>query len=122
MAWYGVHVVMAVRFKDGIQDAYPAWENVYLIRADDSDEATQKAEAIGKQNEGDSSGTFHWNDRPAEWVFRGVRKVIEVANSRSTTNTADDGAEVTYQTIEFDNEKTLTNYIDGKPAIVKIVD
>jgi hypothetical protein len=122
MAWYGVHVVMVVRFKEGGQVYFPAWENVYLIGAVDSDEAAEKAASIGKENEGDSNGTFHWDERPAEWVCEGVRKIIEVTSPRSSTNEPEDGTEVTYQTLEFASEDALKDYMDGVATTVKVVD
>jgi hypothetical protein len=122
MKWYGVHVLMAVRFRDGDQKTFPAWENVYLIQAKDGDEAETKAAAIGKQNEGDSSGTFTWDDRPASWIYAGVRKVIEISNATSTGNEPSDGAEVTYATLEFNSEQALKGYAAGESAELRVVD
>jgi hypothetical protein len=122
MAWYGVHVVMAVRFKDGKQKKFPAWENVYLIQAADSKEAEEKGMKIGKENEGDSSGTFHWNNVPASWEFVGIRKVLEISNARSAGNKPEDGVEVTYQTVEFTEEDALQNYAEGGAVSLKVID
>ena len=122
MNWYSVHVVMLVHFKDGNQDSLPAWENVYLIQAVDPDEASRKGETIGKQNEGDSSGTFFWEDRPAEWMFKGIRKITEIAGFPSPSNIAEDVVEITYQTIEFDNEVSLKSYLNAEPVSIKILD
>ena len=122
MAWYGVHVVMAVRFKDGNQNDFPAWENVYLVEAGNSDEAEQKAVSIGRSREGDSSGTFQWNGRPASWKFAGIRRAIEISNDRSKENEPGDGAEVTYQTIAFRDEKDLQAYVSGEQITLTVVD
>lgn len=122
MAWYGVHVIMAVRFKDGNQDSFPAWENIYLIEATDAKEAENKAKSIGHNNEGDSAGTFQWNDRPAAWRFAGVRRIIEISDDKSLRNEPGDGVEVTYQTLEFDEEAELRAYADGGPATLRAID
>ncbi len=122
MYWYGVHVVMAVRYKHGKQDVFPAWENIYLINAENSEEAAHKGEVTGKKNEGDASGSFYWDDQPAEWLYMGVRKVIQVSNACSPTNEVGDGAEITYQTLEFNTEKALKNYVNSKPTKLRVVE
>jgi len=113
MAWYGAHVIMSVQFKDGNQDVFPAWENVYLLQAKDADEAEIKARGIGKENEGDSSGTFTWNNRPAAWVYVGVRKIVEISNAVAATNEPGDGVEVTYNTLAFNTEAALKRFAAG---------
>jgi hypothetical protein len=122
MAWYGAHIIMTVRFKDGKQDSFPAWENVHLIEAKDPKEAEAKAASIGRESEGDSSGTFHWSDRPARWEFAGIRRIIEIANEKSSAGGPTDGAEITYQTVEFETEESLLDYAAGRPAILKVID
>ena len=122
MKWYGVHVVMAVRFKDGNQEIFPAWENVYLVHAQDGPDAEAKAAAIGNSNQGDSSGTFTWDERPASWVYMGVRKMIEVSNAASTVNELGDGAEVTYSTLEFATEQALMLYASGEPTELRAIE
>lgn len=122
MAWYGVHVVMAVRFKDGNQDSYPVWENVYLVHANDPSEAEAKAAKLGADNEGDSSGSFRWDDRPASWQYVGIRKAIEISNSRSKENVPEDGVEITYQTLEFSSEQHLRDYVEGQQVNLKAID
>ncbi|MGH8550157.1 MAG: DUF4288 domain-containing protein [Methylococcales bacterium] len=122
MTWYGVHVIMAVRFKDGNQNAFPAWENVYLVHATSSDEAEAKAAAIGRENEGDSSGTFNWDDRPATWVYVGVRKIIEISNALAMANEPSDGVEITYSTLEFKSEDTLKQYASGESTELTAVE
>lgn len=122
MAWYGVHVIMVVRFKSGKQTSFPAWENVYLIQAADPKEAESKATDIGRANEGDSSGTFQWKKRPARWEFAGIRKTIEISDTKARENTPADGVEVTYHTLEFDEEKDLKKYAAGESVTVRAID
>ena len=122
MPWYGVHVVMAVRFKDGNQNEFPAWENVYLVEAGNPMLADKKGQKIGQQFEGDSKGTFQWNGRPASWVFVGVRKSVEISGRAPLKNEPGDGTEVTYNTLEFDGEQGLRDYARGLPAAPKRID
>ena len=113
---------MEVRFKDGNQDAHPAWENIYLINAKDVEQAEAKAIALGRDSEGDSSGTFTWNDRPASWVFAGIRKIIEISNAASRVNEPEDGSEITYSTLAFDSEEALKGYASGESVELTAVD
>jgi hypothetical protein len=92
--WYAAHLIMYVQFKKHVQRTYPVRENVVLIRADSAEEAFEKAERRGKEDEGDSSGTFTWGGKPATWVFGGVRKLMKCgADEKERPN---DGTEVTY--------------------------
>ena len=43
MAWYAAHVVMYLRFKDGVQDKHYVQENVILVEAASTEEVIQKA-------------------------------------------------------------------------------
>jgi hypothetical protein len=122
MPWYGVHVVMAVRFKDGNQNAFPAWENVYLVEAGNPTLAERKGQKIGQEFEGDSKGTFQWNGRAARWEFAGVRKAVEVSGRAPLKNEPGDGSEITYSKLEFDDEKTLTRYASGLSGSPKAID
>ena len=81
--WYAAHAVLWVRFKDGRQDAYPVWENVYLVHAASHDDARVKGARYATADEGDHSGSFVWDDLPAEWVFQGIRKTVLCAEPDS---------------------------------------
>lgn len=122
MAWFGVHVVLSLRFKDGEQDVFPAWENIYLIEAEDAEGAERKAALIGQEQEGDASGTLTWNDRPSELISLGVRKVVSVSNPHSPPDEIGDGVEVTYQTLEFETRAALDTYASGGVAQMKSLD
>ena len=63
--WFAASIIMFVEFKDGQQNTFPVWEDIVLIFASSSDEAMQKAKALGISREGDSQGTFTWESRPA---------------------------------------------------------
>src|SRR5215212_447535 len=81
MTWYAAHIISYVKFKEGIQDRFPLWENVVLIEADSDDKALEEAEKIGKSDYDDSddpdnNGDMTWDERPAYWVFAGIRKLM----------------------------------------------
>ena len=111
MKWYAAHVIMHIKFKDGNQDCYPVWENIYLVCGNSNDEAFEKAENIGKEWEGDSLGTLTWDERPATWVFAGVRKLIECDDSNNRPN---NGTEITYSQFLVKNKESLDLLVNGE--------
>ncbi len=121
MPWYAAHAIMYVRFKAGRQSTYPVWENVLLIDARDPVAARRKAERRAKQDEGDSGGTFRWENRAAEWVFAGLRKVVAVSH-QSPQPVPADGDEITYSEYEVANATTLRKLVSGKSARVEYVE
>ena len=121
MAWFAAHAIMYVRFKDGRQDHYPVWENVLLIEAPDINDAESMARDRARQDEGDSDGTFQWEDRPATWVFAGLRKTVRVAHQRVTSKLAS-GDEVTYSEFSVPNEAALRRLIAGENVAVEYVE
>ena len=76
MTWYATHVIMDVVFREGHQDSYPVWENVFIVESADQETARTIAEGLGRDGEGDSNGSMKWEGRPASWVFAGVRKLV----------------------------------------------
>jgi hypothetical protein len=115
MKWYAASVVMYTKFKEGVQDKYPIWENVILIKAESDEEALEKAKKRGRADEGDSDGTYFYEDRAATMVFGGVRKVIKTQDSQ---NRPGDGTEITYSQMMVDNEEALRKLVGGEPITV----
>lgn len=116
--WYAASIIMLVKFKNGNQDKFPVQENVVLIKASSGDEATEKAEKKGREIERISHGTFTWNNRPAEWVFAGIRKVLTVANATPVRNRLSNGTEVTYSEFELESEEAFKKLINGEDVMV----
>ncbi len=115
MNWYAAHVIMYVKFKDGVQDKYPFWENVILIEAGDSDEAFAKAEERAKENEGDYGGSFTWEGRPAIWCFAGIRKLLTCQNYDERPS---NGTEVTYSEMEVSSQEDFSKLLNGESVPV----
>jgi len=113
MAWYAASIVTYVKFKDGRQSTYPVYENVVLIEAGSPPEALTKAELIGRAEEGDADGSMHWEDRPAEIVFAGVRKILECQNHEDRPG---DSTEISYSEFELDDHESLAKLVRGEPV------
>lgn len=115
MSWYAAHAIMVVKFKEGVQDSYPFWENILLVEAQSDEEAIVKATNRAKENEGDSQGSFTWGGRPAVWQFAGIRKLI---NCEDSDNQPTDGIEISYLEMELPDEETFSRFLNGEPVTV----
>lgn len=109
--WYSAHAVMAIRFKEGVQNEFPAWENIILIQAETDQEALDKAEARARQDEGECGLT--WAGHPAEFVFSGLRKVVKCYESELQPS---DGTELTYNQLVFSNKEDFDAFASGREA------
>lgn len=124
MAWYAAHIVMMVKFKDSPQqDKYPVWENIVILEGQEPDEVLANAEKIGREDEGDSEGTFFWEDQPAEWIYRGVRKLNIISNGTcSNSDALVHGTEITFSTFEFTTTDSLEKFLDGDETTATLLD
>ena len=117
--WYAAHIIMSVQFKNPEdQTSYPVWETIVLIQASTSEQAWDKAEQRGRDEETDGSDGFTWNRKPARWVFAGVRKVIE-CRSDDEKDRPVDGAEVSYSEMSVPDKESLTKLANGRPVSVQ---
>ncbi len=119
MKWYAAHLILYVRFKDHPQDHFPVWENIVVIEAASADEANTKAEQRGRDDEGDSDGTFTWDGHPATWVFAGVRKLISCVNA---TEQPGDGTEISYTEMELPSLEEVHLLSEGRDVTVRLSD
>ncbi|MEE3716542.1 DUF4288 domain-containing protein [Tumidithrix elongata RA019] len=116
MTWYIAHSIMYVKFKDGIQDKYPIWENMILIEASSSDDAWDKAKIRAKEDEDSEENESLWEKRPAIFVFAGIRKIVECLDPE---NRPTHGTEVTYSEMELDSFDSLSKFLKGEEVLVK---
>jgi len=116
--WYAAHIIMSVKFDNpNDQDTFPVWENIVLVEAANEDAAWDKAELQGKAEETDGTDHFRWRDKPARWVFAGIRKLIECRSDDSDDRPVD-GAEVSYSQIVLPDKESLARLVNGKPVTV----
>jgi len=119
MTWYAAHIIMAVKYKRGVQRRFPVWENVVLIQAATEAQAFAKAEAIGLRDASDDDGSMYWGGRLARWEFSGIRKLTECALLSERPSDSD---EVTYHELEFTSSAAVERYANGQPAEARHVD
>ena len=113
--WYAAHLILYVKLKDHAQGHYPIWENIVLLKGRTEAEAFAKAEARGKEEEGDDGGSFRWAGKPARWVFAGVRKLTQCEDAEKRPS---DGTEVSYSQLEVDSELAVQKLVRGQAVAV----
>jgi hypothetical protein len=111
MTWYAAHVIMYVVFREGHQDSYPIWENVFIVESADEETARTMAEKLGREGEGDSNGSMKWEGRPASWVFAGVRKLVKCDSGPEPPR---HGTEVTFSEFSVDSLDTVRELAAGR--------
>jgi hypothetical protein len=119
MTWFAAHLILYIKFKQGSQEHFPVWENVVLIKAESEEEAFAKAEQRGREEEGDDDGTLRWGERPATWVFAGVRKLTACQDAEKRPG---DGSEITYLELDVDSLAAVEQLAAGQPVAVRYQD
>ena len=117
MPWFAASAIMYVRFKSGTQESYPVRENVLLVEADSAVEAHRPAMELAMREEGDAEGSFRWEDRPAVWVFAGIRKIVTVTHEQEEQ--LGHGDEITYSQFRVSSEADLKRLVAGEEVPVQ---
>ena len=101
--WYSAHAIFYYSCEG--QSSVLVHENVYLIEANDEDDAMSRAKEIASEHEDLSEdGHLEINGEKAQYRFAGIRKLIEVENDPVTVQgRLHSGLEVTYSVVEVDN-------------------
>jgi hypothetical protein len=97
---------------DGVQDSYPMWENIILLKASSEEQAFAKAETRGRADVQHPDPTFTWGKRPAMWVFGGVRKIMKCDERPG------DGTELSYLQLEVSSKVQMRKLLKGRPVPV----
>lgn len=115
------HVVIWMKYKDGVQNEYPIWENVYLVKANTEDEAWEKAEKKGREECEDDDG-LEVDGRPARWTYGGVRKLISVIDISffecKIHESMEDIIELTWSEFTVLDKISLDKLIAGESVII----
>jgi hypothetical protein len=115
MPWFAAHIIMYIAFKDGRQDTWPVWENVVLVNADTEDAARARAAGYAHEAEGDCDATLLWAQRPASWVFAGVRKLVKCDSDPERPG---DGTEITYTEMALSTLDAVRDLAAGRRVSV----
>jgi len=119
MNWYAAHLVMYFKRKRGPQKRFLVWENIVLVKAGTADEAYEKAERRGREEEAANNAGTTIGGHPSRMIFAGVRKITTCEDENNRPN---DGIEVTYNEFEVRSEAAVRELVDGKPVMVEMLD
>ena len=117
MSWFMAHAIFCVKLKEDAQEEYPIWENIYLIEATSSDEALLLAEKCALENEA-ACKEMTYDDKPALFVFKGIRKVNSVHHFEEFEGPLKSGDEVTHSRYEVASEIEVDDLANGKAVNV----
>lgn len=92
---------------------------MYLVQASTEEEAYAKAMALGQEEQGDADGTYHYENRAAELIFAGIRKIISCEDKEKQPT---DGVELSYSMLEITTADEFKALYTGEPVVVTYVE
>ena len=124
MTWYAASIVMAIRPKSGyLPGGISVHENVVLFEAGSPEAAAGKATQYAKAEQG-AHDDLMVNDEPAEMLFVGIRKLVNISNPHPASLDDDpprERTEVTYSEFELKDETELKKLVAGQDVTVTYV-
>lgn len=119
--WFAAHAVLYLKHLEPGQDSFTIWENVYLVEAESEEESYKKAREYATLDEdhfeGPERGTYE-DDKPAEWVFAGIRKITKM----NPSEVPESGLEVTYSEYRVPSLEDVEALARGESIQVEYVD
>ena len=119
MTWFTASIITTFKLKNRAQEVFTVHEDVIIIDAKDSNEAFVSANAIGKEM---AIPDYNMEDGPAEVVFVGVRKIVEVTGTMDDPNPKplkiETGAEVSYNVYRVSSWKDVEKLVEGEEVEV----
>lgn len=115
VAWYAASLVIYLKFDKGPQDCFLTWEDVCLVNASSRHNAMVKARRFGRERQNDPGSTV-WNNRPGQWVFAGVRQLIDLPESGKCV--PGDGIEVSFAKFFVRRTEDFHKLIQGETVTV----
>ncbi len=118
MSWYAAHLILYFKRRKGPQSRFLVWENIVLIRASSADEAYDKAEQRGREEEAVDDETLTIGGHPSRLVFAGVRKVTLCQDEHARPT---DGSEISYNELVLRSEATIKKLVAGNTVPVELL-
>ncbi len=120
MAWFAVHQIEYFKYRQGKQDVFPVYENIYLFEAENSDEAREKAENFFKEVNFDDK-TLTLEDKPAKSINAGIRKIVEITHwdEEGILKSKD---EITWNEFNVFDEKDIEKILKGEYVNVEYLE
>lgn len=124
MTWYAAHIVLYTKFLDGIQNTFHVWENIVFINAETAGKAFTIADTKGEAEATSSlNSSYTYDNRPAVWVYAGVRKLNEYlehfdSEEQKPGRMEEYGTEVTYSSFILHDEDALQKFLGNRDVSV----
>ncbi|MDD2814239.1 MAG: DUF4288 domain-containing protein [Thiotrichaceae bacterium] len=128
--WYCAHAIFYFKLKyKEEQESYFIHENVYLVQANDADEAMEKSLEYAREEEDSTKNdSLVLNGKePVCFIFAGIRKLITVDMSAGIRKLSDEdaalisdedtpisGCELTYSELEVDTLEEVEKLANGE--------
>jgi hypothetical protein len=119
MNWYAAHLIMYFKRKRGRQKRFLVWENIVLVKAKSFEDAYEKAERIGRDDEAANDDHTTIGGHPSRMIFAGVRKATLCVDPEDRPS---DGTEVSYNTLGVHSEAAIKKLADGDAVMVEMLD
>lgn len=123
--WYCVHAIFYFELMECAQDSYLVYENVYLIRAVNSELAQKKIDRFARSlQDFNERGTLLVGDAKARYLYKGVRKVISPEEGSRFGNFCANQSmiELTYSVFEVDSWSDLCALVSGESVELNYVE
>lgn len=116
--WFCARAIFYYRLNG--QGSFLIHENVYLIEADGDSQALVSAEKLGRESEDlNEGGHLEVNGQSAQYIFAGIRKLIQVESSPETAKgRLPSGTEATYSVMEVDTLEAVEALARGEAMSV----
>ena len=121
MPWFAAHAIGYCRWKDVPQDKFNVEEEVFLVEADDAASAWRVSEVLGRESAGDDGGSLTEYGHPAERVFVGLRKVVQIPEYLNFTRPGH-GDEVTHSTYVLNDLASVEALAAGEQVDLRYVE
>lgn len=121
MPWFAAHAIVYFKLKSGSQDRFTVWENVYLIEAQNKDEAWEKAETWARQQESYDDDSLKQDGQSATSVFAGIRKLMTVFHWEEEGRLRN-GDEITFSEFQVPDEESIRELVKGEEVSVEYID
>jgi hypothetical protein len=124
MTWFAASVLVAIRKTTEPNGPWLVYENIILVEAVNSEEASAVASGIARAEVEIDDG-FTIDDVPAIKTFAGIRKLINVSNPYPMDQDKDrpvTGTEITYSLYKIENASDLEKLATGREVAVQYVE
>lgn len=124
MTWFAASALIAIRKTTNENGPWLVYENVILVEAENSDEASAVAAGISRAEIAVDDG-FTIDNISTVKTFAGIRKLVNISNPHPLDQDQDrpvTGTEITYSLYKIGNAADLKKLANGEEVSVQYVE